>query len=597
MHNKGGITMYFSDDMISEIVEKNDIVDVLSQYVNLKKSGSNYMCLCPFHSEKSPSFSVSPSKQIFNCFGCGVGGNVITFVQKIERLTFIETLKLLAEKAGIDVRDTRDEKELERLNLKNKLFKINLETARFFYRTLHNNRRPMEYLQRRGLSDEIIKTFGLGFSMDSWNSLYKYLLTKGFTIDDVYKAGLVLPKKQGDGYYDRFRNRVMFPIIDLKGSIIGFGGRVMDDSKPKYLNSPDTLVFNKGYNMYGLNQVKKISDLENIIICEGYMDVIALHQYGINNAVASLGTAFTEQQAKLLKRFSNEIIISYDSDTAGQSATMRGLSVLEKEGFTVKVLNVPTGKDPDEYIRKNGVETFRELLKNSMPLMEYKIESAKNGLNINNFQDRITFLKKLALILNDMESEVEVDAYIKKYSKLMQLGEESIYSELNRLKGRNKFGNNKHNIVNNKKSYKKPKKGEILAEIYLLNICIVDSNKAKNIFKLVKTHDFIVELHKEIAEFIVLSLENGKLLTAGEIINYYDDEEKKAEISEIFSIELPQAEVEDIIKSCVDIIKKSNTNNKIQELTKRMNELFQQNEIEKANAIYNEIKNLQKTIK
>ncbi|MFZ5352179.1 MAG: DNA primase [Bacillota bacterium] len=588
--------MFFSEDMISEIVEKNDIVDVISEYVSLKKSGSNYMCLCPFHSEKSPSFSVSRSKQIFNCFGCGVGGNVITFVQKIERLTFVEALKLLAERAGIEVRDSKNEKELERHNLKSKLLKINLEAARFFYKKLHNSKLPLQYLKGRGLSEEIIKNFGLGYSLDSWDSLQKYLLSRGFNIEDIYKAGLVLPRKQSGGFYDRFRNRVMFPIIDLKGSIVGFGGRVMDNSKPKYLNSPDTPVFNKGYNMYGLNQVKRLAEIENIIIVEGYMDVIALHQYGICNAVASLGTAFTEYQAKLLKRFSNEIIIAYDADTAGQNATMRGLAILEKEGCSVKVLSIPSGKDPDEHIRNNGVNSFKELVKASLPLIQYKIESARKSLDMSKFENRIAFTKQFAQILRIVESEVEIDAYIKKYSKELQIGEEAIYSELNRLKGRNKNGNIKHNILSDKKSDAKPQKAEYTAEIYLLNICIDSAEEAKNILSVVKPHDFTVSIHRDIAEILEVSVKNDKLPTAGELINSFE-EQYKAEVSEIFSIALPDMAIPDLIKSCVDTIKKSKISRRIQELTNRMNEFYQKGEIQNANAVFNEIKELQKTIK
>ncbi len=588
--------MFFSEDVISEIVEKNDIVNVISEYVHLKKSGSNYMCLCPFHSEKSPSFSVSSSKQIFNCFGCGVGGNVVTFVQKIERLNFVEALKLLADRAGVELKDSRDAKDLERLNFKSRLLKINLEAARFFYKKLQENKQPEKYLKNRGLSDEIVKSFGIGYSLDSWDSLLKYLQKKGFDKEDIYKVGLVLPKKQGDGFYDRFRNRVMFPIIDLKGNVIGFGGRVMDDSKPKYLNSPDTPVFNKGYNLYGLNQVKKLTSIDNILIVEGYMDTIALHQYGVSNTVASLGTAFTEHQAKLLKRFSNEIVISYDADVAGQSATFRGLSILEKEGCNVKVLNIPSGKDPDDYIRANGVESFRELVSNSLPLIQYKIESIKNKLNISKLEDKIAFKKHFAEILKEIESEVEIDTYIKKYSKELQLGEESIYAELNRLRGRNKNGNIKHNIISDSKTPKKHQKAEVLAEIYLLNLCIDNIQMAKNILNKVKPHDFLVDLHKSLAEMVQLYLSDNKLPNAADIMNRFEDEEKQ-EISKIFSAELPVMNKDDLIKSCVDTLIKSKNYRIIQELTIRMNELFQNGEIEKANAAFNQIKELQNIIK
>lgn len=584
----------FSEQLISEIIEKNDIVDVISGYMSLKKSGTNHMCLCPFHSEKSPSFSVSSTKQIFNCFGCGVGGNVITFVQKMERLEFIEALKFLADRAGIEVTDVKNEQQLKKLDLYKALYRINQETARFFYSNLNKSRAPMEYLKGRGLSENTLKSFGLGYALNEWNSLMNYLRQKGFSQELMQKAGLIAKSEKSSGYYDKFRNRVMFPIIDLKGNVIAFGGRVMDDSKPKYLNSPETPIFNKGENMYGLNFVKKQQNIENIIVVEGYMDVIALHQYGITNAVASLGTAFTENQAKLLKRFSNEIIIAYDADIAGQSATLKGLAILEKEGCNVGVITIPSGKDPDEFIRKEGVEAFRDRIKKNVSLIEYKIDNAKKSLNIDNIQDRIKFTKEFSSILKDIESNVEIDAYIKKYSNIMRVSEEAIYAELNRLKEKHKNGNIKHNIVNVKNTEGKPKNGEIIAEIYLLNICMTDSNKAKNIFAILKPESFSHLLNKEIAYIIVDKLNEGKSLNAGEVISRLDSVEKQNKAAKILSYELPDKELDVLIQSSIDIMNKSKTLRKIEELTSEMNELFQTGEKDKANGIYNEIKELQR---
>jgi DNA primase len=586
--------MAFSEQLISEIIEKNDIVDVISGYMSLKKSGTNYMCLCPFHSEKSPSFSVSSTKQIFNCFGCGVGGNVITFVQKMERLEFIETLKFLADRAGIEVNDAQNEQQLKKLDLYKALYRINQETARFFYSNLNKSKAPMEYLKGRGLNDNTLKSFGLGYALNEWNSLMNYLRQKGFSQELMQKAGLIAKSEKSNGYYDKFRNRVMFPIIDLKGNVIAFGGRVMDDSKPKYLNSPETPIFSKGENIYGLNFVKKQQNIENIIVVEGYMDVIALHQYGITNAVASLGTAFTENQAKLLKRFSNEIIIAYDADIAGQSATLKGLAVLEKEGCNVGVITIPTGKDPDEFIRKEGVEAFRDRSKKNVSLIEYKIDNAKKGLNIDNIQDRIKFTKEFSLILKDIESNVEVDAYIKKYSNIMRVNEVSIYAELNRLKEKHKNGNNKHNIVNIKNTEEKPKNGELIAEIYLLNICMTDSNKAKNIFAVLNPESFTHLLCKEIAYIIVDKLNEGKSLNAGEIISKLENVEKQNKAAKLLNYELPDKELDGLIQSSIDMINKSKTLKKIVELTSEMDELFQTGEKDKANEIYNEIKELQR---
>lgn len=589
--------MYFSEQMISEIIDRNDIVDVISEYMTLKKAGTNYKCLCPFHSEKSPSFSVSSTKQIFNCFGCGVGGNVVTFIQKIERLEFVEALKLLADRAGIEVNVAQDEQQLQKLNLYKTLYRINQETARFFYSNLNKSKEPMEYLKGRGLNEATLKAFGLGYAMNEWNSLLNYLKRKGYSQELMIKAGLITKSERSSGYYDKFRNRVMFPIIDLKGNVIAFGGRVMDDSKPKYLNSPETPVFNKGENIYGLNLVKKQQNIENIIIAEGYMDVIALHQFGISNAVASLGTAFTENQAKLLKRFSNEIIIAYDADMAGQSATLKGLAILESQGCVVKVLTVPSGKDPDEFIRREGVEAFRDRVKNSISLIEYKVENVKKGLDINNIQDRIKFTKEFSLILKDLESTVEVDAYIKKYSNIMRVNETAIYAELNRLKEKHKVGNNKHNIVNSKKEEDKPNNGEIIAEIYLLNLCMVDIEKAKNIFNRITPDSFNYLLNKEIALLIVDKLKEGKEIVAGEIISKLEGAEKQRKAARILSYELPEKNLDMLIQSSIEVINKSEIQKKIEELTAKMNELFQTGEKDKANEIFYEIKELQRVRK
>ncbi len=586
--------MYFSEQLISEIIERNDIVDVISEYMALKKSGTNYKCLCPFHSEKSPSFSVSSTKQIFNCFGCGVGGNVISFIQKMEKLEFVEAVKFLADRAKIEINDSKSEQELNKLNLYKSIYKINQETARFFYSNLNKSAAPMNYLLGRGLNESTIKSFGLGFASDAWNTLLNYLKQKGYSQELMIKAGLITSSEKSRGYYDKFRNRVMFPIIDLKGNVIAFGGRVMDDSKPKYLNSPETPIFNKGENIYGLNFVKKQQNIENIIIVEGYMDAISLHQYGVINAVASLGTAFTENQAKLLKRFSNEIIIAYDADIAGQAATLKGLAILEKEGCIVKVLTIPSGKDPDEYIRKEGAKAFEERIKKSISFMEYKIENAKKGLNIENIQDRIKFTKEFSMILKDLESNVEIDAYIKKYSNIMRVSEEAIYAELNRLKEKHKSGNNKNQVDNIKKKEEKPNKVELIAEIYLLNICMYNTEKAKNIFNTLSPESFIININREIAQLIVNKIKEGKNLNAGEIISRLDSIEKQNKAAKILSYELPEKELDSLIQSSIDIINKAKIERRIQELTSKMNELFQTGEKDKANEIFNEIKELQR---
>lgn len=590
--------MFFSEELVSEILEKNDIVDVISQYMNLKKRGRNYVGLCPFHSEKTPSFSVSQDKQLFYCFGCGEGGNVSTFIQKIERMNYPESLRFLAERAGIEIKENLSEKETEKAKRKQLLIKINKEAARFYYNNLNNNSQAMKYLNSRGLSIDVIKKFGLGYSLNSWEGLKKFMAAKGIAPENLYSAGLLVKKNNNEGYYDRFRNRIMFPIIDLKGNVIAFGGRVMDDSKPKYLNSPDTPIYNKGYNIYALNLVRQIKDLKNIIVVEGYMDAISLHQYGVNNVVASLGTAFTEQQAKLLKRYADEIIIAYDSDVAGQTATLRGLAILEKEGCNVKVIRLPKGKDPDEYIRKEGLESFKKLIENSMSLIEYKIYNLKQNTNVQEIEGRVKFVKQLASILNTIDSPAEVDAYIKKYSKEMQISEAAIYDELNRIKKRHTNGNNRHNIVDrtsgiNITNSKKAISGELIAEKKLLNICVQDKKKAENVFNQINPDYFSDPLNQRIAEIINLKIKEGKMISAGEIIIHLDNEESMKKAAEIFNIELTSHDLE-LMDSYIDKLRQTHIRKRIEELTKKMNEYYGIGDKDKSNELFKEILELQK---
>ena len=342
----------YSDDIIEEIISRNDIVDVISQYVTLKRSGRNFLGLCPFHKEKTPSFSVSPDKQIFHCFGCGVGGNVVHFVSKIENLNFKESLEMLADKAGMALPTSNVEVDSKKQQLKEKVYKINEEVANFYHETLYMPiaKPAQEYVKKRKLDNRTLKNFKIGYAPNG-NNLYKFLKEKGFEEEEILASTLV--KKYNNGYVDTFRNRLMFPIMDIKNRVIAFGGRVLDSSLPKYINSPDTVVYNKGRNLYGLN-VAKNAKTDNVIMVEGYMDCISLHQRGIPNAVASLGTALTEAQGRLLRKYFEKVVISYDSDGAGQAATLRGLEILKNIGCDVRILQMEGAKDPDEYVIKKG---------------------------------------------------------------------------------------------------------------------------------------------------------------------------------------------------------------------------------------------------
>ena len=370
--------MPIPEHIIEKVKEENDIVDVISDVVRLKRTGKNYSGLCPFHHEKTPSFSVSQDKQIFKCFGCGETGNVISFVMKNKSMTFPEAVGYLADRANITL-EFEDKKLSVIQKKKENIYKINRIMGRYYYSNLLKNKIAMEYFLRRGINENILRKFGLGYSLEGWQNSVNYLKKLGISENLMLETGFVVKSEKGR-IYDRFRNRVMFPVFDHNGKVIGFGGRVLDDSKPKYLNSPETILFQKGTNLYGLNfAVKAGLPNKEIIIVEGYMDCISLHQCGITNSVASLGTALTEKQSRLLKRYVDKVIIAYDADVAGQMATLRGLDILREAGLEVAVLNIPMGKDPDEFIRANGKDAFLTLIKNSESLMDYKLRRAKEG--------------------------------------------------------------------------------------------------------------------------------------------------------------------------------------------------------------------------
>ena len=424
--------MQIREEVIERIRQDNDIVDIISENVRLKKSGRNYVGLCPFHNDKSPSLSVSQDKQIYKCFSCGEAGNVITFVMKYKKLTFYEASKYLADKAGIPL-ELGNAKESQITKKKELLYKVNTEAARYYFYNLQRTSFAKEYFLKRGIREEVIKRFGLGYAQDRWHDLIMYLKKKGFNENLLLEAGLILKSEKKGNTYDRFRNRVMFPVFDVRGKVIGFGGRVLDDSKPKYLNSPETVVFHKGTNLYGLNfATKNKLEQDYIIIVEGYMDLISLHQHGITNTVASLGTALTINQARLLKRYVNKVIISYDADVAGQTATLRGLEILRHAGLDVKVLKVPQGKDPDEFVRNNGKDAFLRLVDNALPLIEYRIKKAAEGINLRDNNELVKYGEKFAEILADL-NPIEKDVYIKKISEETSIKEQAIYDLLSQV--------------------------------------------------------------------------------------------------------------------------------------------------------------------
>ncbi len=573
--------MRIPEETIERIKQENDIVDVISETVKLKRAGRSYMGLCPFHNDKSPSFSVSQDKQIYKCFSCGEAGNVITFVMKQKNLTFIEAVKVLAEKANIPL-DLGNGEPSRLTKKKDLIYKVNVEAGRFFFANLMANKNAKEYFINRGIQESTIRKFGLGYAKDGWSNIIYHLKRKGISEALMLEAGLVLKNEKRGTVYDRFRNRVMFPVFDIKGRVIGFGGRVLDDSKPKYLNSPETIVFEKGTNLYGLNLAIKSNMTERyFIIVEGYMDCISLHQYGITNVVASLGTALTVNQARLLKRYADKVIISYDADVAGQTATMRGLEILRNAGFDVRVLLIPKGKDPDEFIRANGKEAFLKLIENAIPLISYRLKRAEEGINFKEEQSLIKYGERVTDILAEL-NPVEKDVYIKKISEDTGLKEQSLYDLLNaaRHKKEESFMNNKEGIGT--KLYVGPTYIEpayVKAEKALIKMMLDDNEYYEVIVNKIKGDDFNSDTYKKIFNLLC----KGKEEKVENLLSYVesgcDDVESSKEFVKIkeYNTEISEnTDINKLIDDNVYSIKSFRVEEKIKELMNKQKELVAQ---------------------
>ncbi|WP_441294405.1 DNA primase [Clostridium sp. N3C] len=567
----GKVSLRIPDEIIQKVKNENDVVDIVSEVVRLKRSGRNYMGLCPFHKEKTPSFSVSPDKQIYKCFGCGETGNVFTFLMKYRNMDFIEAVKYLADRANIAI-EYDDDKTRAFEQEKNRLYKLNVEAARFFYSNLVKSKKAQEYFRARGISVSTMKRFGLGFAPDSWHSLHNALKAKGYTELDMLNLGLIIKSEKGN-MYDRFRNRVIFPVFDYSGRVIGFGGRVLDDSKPKYLNSPESLIFQKGVNLYGLNFALKNNKDRTFIIVEGYMDCISLHQYGITNVVASLGTALTERQAKLLRRYADKIIMSYDADGAGQAATIRGMEVLRKEGLDVRILTIPSGKDPDEFIRANGKEAFLRLIDNALPLLDYKIKKAAEGVNFNDSEEVIKYIKKVTDVLAEL-NPVEKDVYIKKISQDTGIKEQAIYDL---LKGQLNNGSDEANSMNTipsfgQKLYVEP--AHIKAERNLLKLMSINDECCKYIIENLSKDMFIMEGHKKIFDLIVEGKNNEVTDLNKYVEDRCDDAESSKEWVEISDLELIEDDYENkqLIIDYIDEIKRYQLENSKKQIIEKIRE-------------------------
>ena len=577
----------YSDEIIDEIRQSNDIVDVISQYVRLKRSGRNFFGLCPFHNEKSPSFSVSPDKQIFHCFGCGVGGNVFTFLMKIEGINFIEAVQMLAERANIVLPTLENNGDSAKEELKAKVYKVNEFTADFYHKNLYlpTAKIAQEYVKKRKLSNETLKSFQIGFS-GKFDELYQELKKQGFQEKEILESGLVNKNERGQ-YIDRYRNRLMFPICDVRGRVIAFGGRVLDDSKPKYINSPENIVYSKGRNLFGLNVAKK-GDLKKILIVEGYMDVISLHQRGITNVVAPLGTALTEQQGWLLRKNSEQIILSFDSDEAGLTAKMRALEILQHMGCDIRILQMDGAKDPDEFIIKFGNARFLNLVDKALSVVEFKVKILKRNLNLENINDKIKFLNEIAEIISKIDNTMEREIYIEKIAKEYEISKEAIYAEVNKLT----YSNKKDEKVLEKQKptvlHKKNEETEISEalkkrENTILSILLMGNENFYQIIKQnISAEDFKYNLNKEIAKKLYEELEKGNSNINSILDNMTEEEQNH--ITEIMSIDYGFEDMEKAIDDIIQSYQKDKLNDRKLEILKLLDtveEISEKKKLEK----------------
>ncbi len=577
----------YSEEILNEVRQSNDIVDVISQYVHLKRSGRNFFGLCPFHNEKSPSFSVSPDKQIFHCFGCGVGGNVITFVSQIEGLNFVETVQMLAERANIQLPTLQNNGDTQREILKDKVYKVNEFTAEYYHQNLYKPQAKMaqEYVKKRQLTNETLKSFRIGFS-GKFDELYQELKKQGFQEQEILESGLVNKNERGQ-YIDRYRNRLMFPICDARGRVIAFGGRVLDDSKPKYINSPENVVYSKGRHLFGLNVAKK-GDTKKLLIVEGYMDVISLHQRGITNVVAPLGTALTEQQGWLLRKNSEQIILSFDSDDAGIKAKLRAIDILQNMGCDLRVIQLEGAKDPDEYILKYGNIRFQNAVDKAFSVVEFKVKILKKELNLDNTNDKIKFLNEIAKLISKVDNTMEREVYIEKIAKEYDISKEAIYAEVNKLTYKNdkseKILEKAKPVITHKKVETKEVPQAIKRrENTIISILLSGDLSIFEIIKQnIKPEDFQDKINHEIAKKLYEEFEKGNSNING-IIDTLEQEQQ----NQITMIMAEDYEIEDLEKAIDDIIqayKRDKLNNRkleILELLEQTSNNEEKKELEK----------------
>ena len=563
--------MFYPDEIIEEVRNQNDIVDVISEYVKLQKKGANYFGLCPFHNEKSPSFSVSPGKQMYYCFGCGEGGNVISFVMKYENYSFIEAVQMLASRAGIELPQvTRSKEEKENADKRSQILTINTLAAKFYYYMLKSEKGAFayHYLRGRELSDNTITGFGLGYSDKYSDSLYKYMKSKGYKDDILKETGLFTFEEKG--VHDKFWNRVMFPIMDVNNKVIAFGGRVMGDGKPKYLNSPETKVFDKSRNLYGLN-IARTSRKDYLLICEGYMDVISLHQAGFNNAVAALGTSFTSGHASLIKRYAKEVVLTFDSDGAWIKAALRAIPILREAGLSIKVLSMKPYKDPDEFIKALGPEAYEERIEKATNYFIFQVGTLMNEYNLDDPSEKTEFHNKVADMLLEFEDEIERNNYLESVCRTFNIPLDGL-RQLVKKKGLNYIGKKQREEKETIKSGNKEKEeAVVLAQQILLTWLIEEKNIFESVAKYVSPSDFSDDFYKRVAGIFWAQMEENEANPAKIIDNFQDEDEHKKVAalfnSPLINQNLTMQEKEKAVNDAVILIKKKSLDDRAKNAT------------------------------
>lgn len=558
---------YYPDEIVNEVFSENDIIDYVSQYVKLKKTGKDYSGLCPFHKEKSPSFHVSREKQLFHCFGCGASGNLVQFVMRTEGLDFVEALKLLADRVGIELPEENTSAFNASYELKKKVYEMNQIAARFYYNTLTKTpegKVGYTYFTERKINPKTITSFGLGYAQDSNNSLYNYLFKLGYSEKEMIDAGLVI--ERDNKTYDKFRNRVMFPIIDLRGNVIGFGGRIMGEAIakdgfkiPKYLNSAETPVFNKGRNLFNLNLAKKSSPF-SIILVEGYMDVISVYQAGVPNVVATLGTALTDNQAKLLLKYCSEILICYDSDEAGQRATIRAIEIINSVGGKSRVIKLKGAKDPDEYIKANGQAMFLKAVSDAMPSTQFRLSILKSKYTLDTPEGKSMYVKEAVEALESIPDAVEVDAYINQLAKETQVSKDAIFSEYRKkVVTKNKREESTQKFIKKEESNDLPiitqKNSKlILAEKKLIFLMSENKKYIEDVKDNFSVNDFSNEIHKKLVDLIYKAKEEKKSIEPSVILNEFSGDEVRY-VSDIFYNLEEYSDIYDTVSELINTIK------------------------------------------